>query len=76
MPTSLRARIIFPVDQPPIPDGIVTIDADRIVALGPYRANSNVIDLGDVALLPGLVNAHTHLEFSNLRRQLGALMGR
>jgi cytosine/adenosine deaminase-related metal-dependent hydrolase len=71
MPNSLRARVIFPVDQPPILDGIVTIDADRIVALGPHYAESNAIDLGDVALLPGLVNAHTHLEFSNLRRPIG-----
>jgi cytosine/adenosine deaminase-related metal-dependent hydrolase len=71
MPTSLRARVIFPIDQPPIQDGVVTVERERIVAIGPHRAESNAIDLGDVALLPGLINAHTHLEFSDLRHPLG-----
>ncbi len=71
MPISLRARIVYPVDQPPIEGGVVTIEGDRIVSVGPHRAESNTTDLGDVALLPGLVNAHTHLEFSDLRQPLG-----
>jgi cytosine/adenosine deaminase-related metal-dependent hydrolase len=68
---SLRARVVFPVDRPPIDNGIVTIDGDQIVAVGTKADGGEVIDLGQVALIPGLVNAHTHLEFSYLQRPLG-----
>jgi aminodeoxyfutalosine deaminase len=71
MPFSLRARVVFPVDRPPIENGIVTIDGERIVAVGSTPDGGEVIDLGWVALVPGLVNAHTHLEFSRLRRPFG-----
>jgi cytosine/adenosine deaminase-related metal-dependent hydrolase len=72
MAVSLRARAVFPVDRPPIEHGFVTIDGRRIVAVGTDAASNDVTDLGAVALLPGLVNAHTHLEFSYLSRPLGA----
>jgi aminodeoxyfutalosine deaminase len=71
MAFSLRARVVYPVDRPPLEHGVVTIEGERIVALGTEASDANVIDLGDVALLPGLVNAHTHLEFSYLQRPLG-----
>jgi cytosine/adenosine deaminase-related metal-dependent hydrolase len=67
----LRARWVFPVDQPPLADGVVEIQGNRIVAVRPYHAGESVDDLGDVALLPGLVNAHTHLEFSRIEQPLG-----
>ncbi len=73
MPFSLRARVVFPVDRPPIENGIVTIDGERIVAVGTKADGGDVIDLGWVALVPGLVNAHTHLEFSYLQRPLGKI---
>ncbi len=71
MPFSLQARILFPVDQPPIENGVVTIDGERITAVGTKPPSEEVIDLGWTALIPGLVNAHTHLEFSHLREPLG-----
>jgi cytosine/adenosine deaminase-related metal-dependent hydrolase len=69
--TSLRARYVFPITSPPLRDGVVTLDGERIVAVGENRSGRPPIDLGNVALLPGLVNTHTHLEFSDCRQPLG-----
>ncbi|MCI0333086.1 MAG: amidohydrolase family protein [Planctomycetes bacterium] len=71
MAIALQARVVFPVDRPPIEHGVVTIEGERIVAVSTKAEAGDVIDLGSVALLPGLVNCHTHLEFSDLRRPLG-----
>jgi cytosine/adenosine deaminase-related metal-dependent hydrolase len=61
-----RAAWIFPVDGDPISDGTIEIDASgRITALHD-KADPRATDLGRVAILPGLVNAHTHLEFSDI----------
>jgi cytosine/adenosine deaminase-related metal-dependent hydrolase len=50
----------------------VTVDRGRIVALGHRAASEDVreVDLGEVAVMPGLVNAHTHLELSYLRDEV------
>ncbi|MCL6504898.1 MAG: amidohydrolase family protein [Pirellulales bacterium] len=65
-----RARLVFPMAGPPIAGGVVAAREGRLVEVGPHR-NEPAADLGDVALLPGLVNAHTHLEFSSLDSPLG-----
>jgi cytosine/adenosine deaminase-related metal-dependent hydrolase len=71
---TLRARIVYPVDAPPIDGGCVTIADGGIVSVGTAASvDGNPIDLGDVALLPGFVNAHTHLEFSDLAEPLGTV---
>src|SRR5262249_9144551 len=67
MPTTLTARWLFPVAGPPLPGGLLTIAGDRIAAVEPHGARPADLDLGDCAVLPGLVNAHTHLDLSRLR---------
>lgn len=62
-----RARWIVPIAQPPISDGWVTVEDGRIVQVGEGRGPAGGHDVGNVAILPGLVNAHTHLELSYLR---------
>jgi aminodeoxyfutalosine deaminase len=70
--STLRARWVLPMDRPPIAGGCVTVGDGQIVAVDAQPpAGAVVTDLGDVALLPGLVNAHTHLEFSDLAAPLG-----
>lgn len=70
-PVTYRAHWVVPVEQPPIENGVVTIAGGSIVRVGRAEAGQAAVDLGDVALLPGLVNAHTHLEFSLLTQPLG-----
>jgi cytosine/adenosine deaminase-related metal-dependent hydrolase len=66
---SLRARWIIPVEGEPIENGTLEIIDGRI-ADRHARHNPLAIDLGNAAIIPGLVNAHTHLEFSGLARPL------
>jgi cytosine/adenosine deaminase-related metal-dependent hydrolase len=63
---TIQARWLFPVDGPPLEGGTLTAAAGRIVALEPFGQRRPDVDLGDVAVLPGLVNAHTHLDLSGL----------
>ncbi|MGD9719698.1 MAG: amidohydrolase family protein [Pirellulales bacterium] len=68
---ALRGRVVLPVSGPPLPGGYVTIDGERIVGVGSAPPDCPVHDLGDVAIVPGFVNAHTHLEFNGLDTPLG-----
>ena len=69
---ALRARVVYPVAAPPIEDAVVVIESGRVTRVGRQApAGVEIEDLGDVALLPGFVNAHCHLEFSSLRRKIG-----
>jgi cytosine/adenosine deaminase-related metal-dependent hydrolase len=70
-----RARTILPVSQPPIENGAVVISGNRIRAVGSWpdlrpHANGDISDLGEVILLPGLINAHCHLDYTDMAGML------
>ncbi len=68
---------MVPVTGPPIEYGAVAARAGVITAVGPARdvSGDRVEDLGDVALVPGFVNAHTHFELSHLAGRISTDQG-
>lgn len=74
-PKVYRASWVCSVDRPPIKNGFVEVDSNRITNVGSianYQGpRQRIVDLGDGAIIPGLINAHCHLEFSDLPRPLG-----
>jgi cytosine/adenosine deaminase-related metal-dependent hydrolase len=72
----VRAQIVVTIDGPPIENGAVAIREDQIVDVGKFsdvrKAHSadEVVDLGEQALLPGLINAHCHLDYTCLRGKI------
>lgn len=63
-PVVIRAARLLDVQRGEIvPDAVVVVQGDRIAAVNPdaLPAGADTIDLGDVTLLPGLIDAHTHL---------------
>lgn len=71
----LRARAIFPVTAPPIFDGAVFVVGQKVRAVTPWKnlrphIRERVLDLGEVVVLPGLVNPHCHLDYTDLSGEL------
>ncbi|MHC4063992.1 MAG: amidohydrolase family protein [Planctomycetota bacterium] len=64
----LRARHVLAADGQAIENGAVRAEGGRIVEVGPAGSieGSPTDDLGNSLLLPGLINAHTHLELTHL----------
>ncbi|HEY5043460.1 MAG TPA: amidohydrolase family protein [Verrucomicrobiae bacterium] len=71
----LRANTVLPITAPPIEDGAIVIAGKKILAVAPFRElrpqlGEKICDLGEVILLPGLVNAHCHLDYTDMAGQL------
>lgn len=64
---ALSARWIFPVDSAPIPAGTVVVREGRILAVLPKGERAPDESFDHAVIIPGLSNAHTHLDLSKLR---------
>ena len=62
MISAVSADWVIPVDAPPIEGGIVRYEGGRIVEVAVGRAERH---FAGAAIVPGFVNAHTHLEYAN-----------
>jgi cytosine/adenosine deaminase-related metal-dependent hydrolase len=71
----IRARTVLPMLGQPIDDGAVAVDGNRIADVGRFadlikQSGGRALDLGEQALLPGLINAHCHLDYTMLRGKI------
>ena len=74
--TRYHASWVLPISSPPVRKGTVIVQQGRITYVGPRSHAPNGdddVDLGDVMLMPGLVNAHCHLELTAMRGFLDGL---
>ncbi len=65
MTTAYKAALVVDgVSEQPVEDGVVVIQDENIAFVGrgaDLPPDADVVDLGDVTLLPGLIDAHVHL---------------
>jgi len=66
----LFAKFILTMDRPePVEDGFILIQGSRVLQVGKkkelyFTPSMRMLNLGDTILLPGLINAHCHLDFT------------
>ena len=71
----IRARAVVTMDGAAIMNGAIAVSGNTIVDVGEWesvrrRNSGEVLDLGEAALLPGLINAHCHLDYTCLRGKI------
>lgn len=71
----LTGRWLLPMNGEPIADGAIEIEGERIrrvlnkdefKQVADKLEPDQVVDYGEAVILPGLINLHTHLEYSSL----------
>ena len=75
---TLRSRLVYPAEGPPLDNGAVIVEGDRILDIFRWeqRASSPpAIDLGECILLPGFINSHCHLDYTAMSGRLSPAGG-
>jgi aminodeoxyfutalosine deaminase len=67
-----RCRTLVTMDATPIDNGVFLVEGTRIVRTGKApqvlrNHSGKVVDLGEVVAMPGLINAHCHLDYTLMR---------
>ncbi|HEX7516517.1 MAG TPA: amidohydrolase family protein [Chthoniobacterales bacterium] len=70
-----RSRVVVPMVGEPIDNAAVAIAGNQIAGVGRFEEvkashGGDVFDLGEQIVLPGLINAHCHLDYTLLRGQI------
>ncbi len=71
----VKARTIVTMDGAPLDNGAIWIEGRRIRAVGRFEelaapSGESIVDLGESIVLPGLINAHCHLDYSMMRNAI------
>jgi cytosine/adenosine deaminase-related metal-dependent hydrolase len=81
MTTLYSARWVLPISSAPIERGAVAVEGTRIVGVGTRDLlasrfpEAHAREFGEAAILPGLVNCHSHLELTAMRGYLDSVEG-
>jgi aminodeoxyfutalosine deaminase len=72
----IRARTVVPMAGEPMDNGAIAVSGNTVVDVGSFdevrqRQSGEVLDLGEQVLMPGLINAHCHLDYTLLRGRIG-----
>jgi 5-methylthioadenosine/S-adenosylhomocysteine deaminase len=73
MTTLYCARWVLPISSPAIADGAIAVDRDRIISVGIRGAlvkefsGAQIREFAESAIVPGFINAHSHLELTAMR---------
>ena len=74
----LTAEYVLPITSPPIENGAVAVEKDKITAVGTFEKlkkkypEAKAENFGKSVIMPGFVNCHSHLEITAMRGYLDA----
>jgi len=65
----ISANIVYPIDAPPIQNGVIVLDDNgQVVAIGERTSyDTSSLEIYEGVIIPGFVNTHCHLELSHMK---------